>query len=103
MANPILQWTGATKYTDGSDFGPADFAGYELSVDGQPAVALPVAWQTNNEYSFDMSVLGLSFGSHSATLRTVAVNGQRSDPAGPVTFLVVDDRKPAAPTNLRVV
>jgi hypothetical protein len=103
MAELKLQWTGATRYTDGSPFGAADFAGYELSVDGQPAVALPVSFQTSNEYEFDLNVLGLSYGSHSATLRTVAVNGQRSDPTGPVTFLVVDDRKPAAPTNLRVV
>jgi hypothetical protein len=28
MAN-ILQWTGTTKYTDGSDFSAADYAGYE--------------------------------------------------------------------------
>lgn len=98
----VLSWTGTTTYTDGSTFGSADFAGYELSIDGKPAVVLPVAWQTSNQYSFDMAALGLSYGSHSATLRTVAVNGQRSDPAGPVTFLVVDNRKPAAPTNLRV-
>ena len=97
-----LTWTGATSYTDGSPFGAADFAGYELSVDNQPSVALPVSFQTSNEYEFDLDLLSLSYGSHSATLRTVAVNGQRSDPSGAVTFLVADERRPSAPTNLVV-
>lgn len=97
-----LTWTGATTYVDGSPFGAADYAGYELSIDNQPAVALPVSFQTSNQYEFELDLLNLSYGSHSATLRTVAVNGQRSDPSGAVTFLVADTRRPAAPTNLGV-
>lgn len=104
MANPTkLAWEGPTKYTDGSAFGAADFAGFEISVNGQPAVALPVQWQTTNQYEFDIAALGLSFGTHAVNLRTVAVNGQRSDPSATVTFQLADERRPFPPTNLRVV
>lgn len=104
MANPTkIQWTGPSTYTNGNPFGQADHGGYEISVNGAPAVAIPVAWQSNNEYEFDLAALNLGVGSYSVTLRTVAANGQRSVPTNPVTFQIVDERIPNPPTNLRVV
>lgn len=104
MANPTkLTWTGPTTYTDGTPYGAADHAGYEISINGQPAVAVPVAYQVSNQYEFDIALLGVvSYGTYSVTMRTVAANGQRSVPTNPVTFRIDDLRTPNPPTNLAV-
>jgi hypothetical protein len=103
VANPQnILWTGPTTYTDGVPYGQSDHAGYELEINGQPSVAIPVAWRTDNQYS--LPVLGLPHlkqGNNAVRMRTVAANGQVSDWTGVVTFPYLS--VPSVPANFRVV
>jgi hypothetical protein len=102
MANQNIQWTGPTTYTDGVPYTQADHGGYELEINGQTGVAVPVGWNTANQYT--LPVLGLPHlkqGTNAIRMRTVAANGQVSDWTGVVTFPYIS--VPKAPTNLRVV
>jgi hypothetical protein len=102
MANPTnLRWTGPTAYVDGRPFGQADYAGYEVEVNAQPAIAIPSAWAPDNLYSFPVVDLpNLRQGTNAVRLRTVAANGQVSDWSNSVTFPYLS--VPMAPTALVV-
>jgi len=102
VANPItLSWTGPTQYVDGRPYGQADHGGYELEVNGLPAVAIPTAWAADNHYTFPIASLpNLTQGSNALRMRTVASNGQVSDWTGTVTFLYAS--VPQAPTAVAV-
>jgi hypothetical protein len=102
MANPkALSWVGATSYVDGTPFGQADLAGYEVEVNALDAFSIPVAWNVENIYSFPVIDLpNLKQGSNVVRMRTAATNGQVSDWTGPVTFQFVST--PEAPTNVVV-
>lgn len=103
MANPIdIKWTGPTTYVDGRPYGQADHGGYELELNGLPAVAVPTAWNTANLYSLPVAGLpNLTQGDNVVRMRTVAANGQVSDWTGPATFRYLS--VPKAPTALTVV
>lgn len=97
MALKTITWTHDGKYADGSDFTAADFAGFTLSMDGQPAVSVPAAWVApGGVYSAPVDIAA---GKHSMVMYTVAKNGETSDPSG---VLTVDTRKPKSPFGLRV-
>jgi hypothetical protein len=102
-----LSWVGPTTYTDGSAFGSADYAGYEIQVNGEAAVALPLAFNPTNQYVFDVSTLASvqaepgAIRQFTVALRTVARNGQVSDWSQSVQFSL-DLRVPNPPTSLAV-
>lgn len=96
-----LRWTGPTQYTDGRPFGQADHGGYEIEVNGLPAVAIPTAWNVSNEYSFPTQDLpNLRQGDNTVRMRTVAASGQVSDWSNSATFPFLST--PEAPSNVRV-
>lgn len=99
--NPhVFSWTNPTEYTDGSAYTQADNAGYQLILDGAPAVGIPLAWGT----SFDASTLAayqaLKRGSHTAALQVVDTAGEASAPSNSVTFQI--EVPPNPPTNLAI-
>ena len=97
----MLRWTGPTTYTNGLPYGQADHGGYEIEVNGQSAVAIPVAWNVNNQYSFPTEDLPhLRQGANALRMRTVAANGQVSEWTSPVNFPFLST--PEAPTNVTV-
>ena len=94
-----LSWTGPTTYTDGRPYGAADHGGYDVEVNGLPAVSVPVAWNVANTYSFPISDLpNIRQGTNAVRLRTVAANGQVSEWTAAVTFPYLS--VPMAPTNV---
>lgn len=101
MANPTkIKWTPTSKYTDGSTFAAADYAGMELVVDGKPAVAVPVAFGISE---FDIASLALALGAHTVQLATVATNGTKSALSNSATFTLVDTRVPQPPLAVSAV
>lgn len=103
MANPVdLKWTGPTTYTDGRPYGQADHGGYELEINGLPAVAVPAAWNASNQYSLPIAGLpNIKQGANQVRMRTVAANGQVSAYTPVATFQYLSI--PAAPVNLAAV
>lgn len=107
-----LKWTGTTTFTDGSAFTQANLKGYEFAIDGQPAVGIPLGWDNDNQYEFDISsavpaepgkksthsVVMYTVGQLDDALKTVVT----SDPTPPVSF-VVDKRIPNPPTAVAVI
>lgn len=108
MATPVwLDFAAPTKWDDGSPFGQADFVGFTFTVDNAGAVSLPIGWDTDGLYRFDIAtVSSLSFGHHSLTMQTVAkqADGQivTSAPSGVVEFDVDDKRQPLPPFGLAI-
>lgn len=100
MANKFV-WAQPLFNTDGSAFDAAQFAGFELEIDGAPAVSVPVAWQTSGRY--DLPFAGFSFadGNHSARVRVKHVNGQVSAYSNAATFVVA--RVPEAPLEFAAI
>lgn len=98
-----LQWDGPTKNVDGSVFDQTQFAGYELELDGRPSVAIPVAWDSDNKYDFDLRSVGLTFGQHKARIRVVNKTGKVSDFSNQVEFTYADERVPSPPLALTAV
>lgn len=96
-----LSWTGPTTYTDGRPYGAADHGGYEIAINGQSAVAVPMAWNAQNRYTLPLAPLPfITQGNNEATLRTVAANGQASAWTTPITFQYLST--PNAPSALVV-
>ena len=101
MATNLL-WTGPTTYTDGAPYGAADHGGYELELNGVAAIAVPLSWQSNNQYTLPLAGLpNLKQGTNAARLRTVAANGQVSEWTAAVTFPYLSI--PRAPEAVRAV
>lgn len=95
-------WKQPATMNDGSPFTAAMFAGWELVVDGKPAIAIPLVWDGDpqKEYSFDLSELQLTEASHTAYIRTVEKDGDVSAPSPTVTFGY--KKGPTPPLGLRV-
>lgn len=94
-----LTWTGTSQYTDGTPYTQADHGGYEIELNGVVGIAVPVAWSTDNQYTFPLKDLpGVRQGANTVRMRTVAANGTASEytPLVPFTYLSV----PQVPTNL---
>lgn len=101
MSNPhTLSWTNPTTATDGSAYNQAMNAGYQVSLDGQAEVSIPMAWGT----SFDLSTLAafeaLKSGTHTATLANVTTSGIVGVASAPVSFSLAP--VPSAPTGLAI-
>ena len=96
-----LRWNGPTTYEDGLAYGQADHGGYEIEVNGQSAVAVPVAWNSANTYTFPVKDLPhLKQGTNALRMRTVAANGEVSVWTDPTTFSFRST--PKAPTGVVV-
>lgn len=94
-----LNWTGTTQYTDGKPYTQADHGGYEVEVNGVTGIAVPVAWETNNLYTFPIKDLpNIRQGANTVRMRTVAANGTMSEYTPLVTFTYLS--VPQVPTNL---
>lgn len=94
-------WTAPTTYVDGSQFGKADLAGFELQLDDTPAVSVPFAWNDAGKYEFHFDSLELEEGSqHTARVLTVATNGRKSEWSQAVAFTYA--RTPRVPFGLSV-
>lgn len=101
MTNPTkINWTQPQTNEDGSVFDATQFAGFQLLLDGQPAVAIPTAWQTSGVYSFPLASLSLAYGAHTVELQTVAKNGTVSAPSNQASFTLKDERVPKAPLGV---
>lgn len=97
-----LTWVQPLLNDDGSAFDTAQFAGFDIAIDGtMPNVSVPIAWNDAGTYELPLSGLGLGDGQHSWQIRTKAVNGQSSDFVVGPTFSTA--RTPLPPKNLAVV
>lgn len=83
------KWKQPATMNDGSPFTAAQFAGWELIIDGKPAIAVPLTWNGNpdTEYSFDLSELQLTEAAHKLTMRTLEKDGDVSAMSPEVTFI----------------
>lgn len=105
MSGPInpgkLFWTHGGKNTDGSDFDPERFHGWELELNGEAALSIPVGWNQGGEYEAPVASLELAEGDYSARLRLVTVTPEiASDWSGAVSFRI--RKTPEAPRNFSV-
>lgn len=104
MANPtILTWRHDGKNVDESAFTAEQYAGFELELNGQAAVSVPVAFSTEGRYSLPLADLAAvqTTGSYNLRMRTVAKSGAVSAWSEGVSFSM-DFRVPAAPYGLSV-
>lgn len=108
MANPtVIRWQGPTTWSNGDPFTQADYAGYEVAVNGAPAVALPVQWAPSNQYSLELASLAAveaeegEIRNFTVRIRTVASSGSTSDWSAPLSFSL-DLRVPNPPQSLAV-
>ena len=97
----MLSWVNPTQYTDGVTYDAQNQnAGYELDVDSQPAVSIPLQFGT----SFDLTTLAswssLKSGPHTVALAVVTKGGVVGLFSNPATFPF--EAPPMAPTNLVV-
>lgn len=97
--NPTkLTWVNPTTREDGTPYAQGDNAGYEIQIDGQGAVGIPVAWGT----SFDLPTLqayqALKSGTHTLALDAVSKEGLKSNFSAATSFLIAI--RPSPPTNL---
>lgn len=109
----ILKWKAPTTFTDGSAFGQGDFKGFSFDIDGQPAISVPMGWDTDGDYELDITaavapIAPETRATHAVRMYTVAQlsDAQRtivtSDPSAPVSF-TLDQRKPKPPFGVAVV
>lgn len=94
-----LTWVGTTQFTNGAPYTQADHGGYEIELNGVVGIAVPVAWEVDNTYTFPIKDLpGVVQGQNTVRMRTVAANGTPSEytPLVSFTYLPV----PQAPTSL---
>lgn len=97
VSNPtMLKWANPTTYIDGSVYGQADNAGYQINIDAAPAVSIPLAWGTQFDLTTLAAFTALKKGTHSLTLQAVSKGGIASAPSSAATFSV--DIAPSAPT-----
>lgn len=68
--NPeTISWTHGGKNTDGSDFNPSKFGGWQLDLNGQPAMSVPLGWESDGSYQFPIADLELPEGDYRASLQ----------------------------------
>lgn len=104
MAGPLnpttLSWTQPEQNTDGSPFTADQFAGFEVSLNDQPAFVIPSGWDTDGMYEMPLALLALANGPYSLKMRTVNKLGVASDWTEAVSFVL--SPIPKAPFGLRV-
>ena len=67
-------WRAPDTNTDGSPFVKEQYLGFELRVDTDAAVSVPIAWDDDREYSFDFADLDANYapGNHAVSMRVLA-------------------------------
>lgn len=100
MQSHVMSWTNPTADTDGNAYGQADNAGYEVAIDGQPAVSVPLQFGTSFDLGTLASVDVLKAGPHTAALALTSKSGVTGAFSAPVTFS--HNATPQAPTNVTV-
>lgn len=95
-------WKQPPTMEDGSPFTAEMFAGWELIVDDQPAIAVPLQWDGSADtvYEFDLAQLSLTEAPHTLTMRTIERDGDKSPASPQVTFTY--KRVPSPPLVLSV-
>lgn len=90
----VITITHDMRNTDGSDWTAAQFAGFEISFDGKPSVALPAQFAARDAsgvatFTFDAKALGFTLpeGQHTASVVAVDKDGDRSAPTPTLTFV----------------
>lgn len=99
----VLSWSHDGKNTDGSPFTVDQFAGFQLSINDEPAVSIPAAWNDNGKYSMliaDVAALQ-STGTKRVSMAVVNKIGAVSSPSNEVVF-TMDFRTPSRPFGLSV-
>jgi hypothetical protein len=92
-----VKFDNPTKNTDGTAFDAKNnTAGYDVVIDGQPAVSVPVGYATEIDLESLAGFSALKAGKHTVQLDVVSKEGARSDLSAPATFPVVGT--PLAPT-----
>jgi len=83
-----VNWTQPTTMANGDPFTAAMFAGWELSIDDKPAIAVPLVWdgKPDTVYSFDLEALSLTEAVHKLTMRTIEKDGDKSAPSPNLSF-----------------
>lgn len=101
VRNPsVLKWRHDGKNIDGSDFDAAKFGGWQLDLNGEGAVSVPLAWETDGQYEAPIEALELPEGDYTARLRLVTRDGVQSDWSNTVQFEI--RAVPTAPLELSV-
>lgn len=96
MPNPVnLSWRQPLTNEDNSPFDASQFGGYELEINQQPAVAIPIAWNDSGVYQFPIALLELPAGNYTLRLRVVNRDAEASAWSNPASFALV--RVPRSP------
>jgi hypothetical protein len=103
VLNPAaFGWQFANKFSDGTAFTAANYAGTEVQVDGKVVTGLTVPFATDGKYQIPASAFGaLATGTHAWAVRLLATNGTKSALVSGPAF-DVDTRVPADPFGLTV-
>lgn len=75
IKNPTkLTWQHDGRNTDGSQFGAASFAGWEIEIDGEVGLSIPAGWETDGNYELPLNLMPQlsEVGSHNVRMRLVA-------------------------------
>lgn len=103
LNHEAIEWTGPTQNEDGSPFTEDQYGGFEIEIDGAPAVAVPNAWAEDRKYSIPMIDVIPELGVHTIRMRTVAKGGEVSEWTPELKFELKEVRpKPLPPANLAV-
>lgn len=104
MANrTTLSWSHDGRNTDESAFDAAQFAGWELEVNGAPNFSVPAGWETDGAYSVPLAEIDVftKTGNYAVRMRVVNKEGRASAWSNAVSFSL-DFRVPTAPSGLSV-
>lgn len=105
MANPTkLTWRHDGKNTDGSIFDASQFGGWELEINGELAVSVPIGWSDAGVFELpliDLEAIQVT-GDYTLRMRLRHKNGNVSDWSEPASFSM-DFRKPERPFGLSAV
>lgn len=104
MANPTrLTWRHDGRNDDNSAFTADQFGGWELEINGQPVVSVPLGLEQDGVYEMPLADLAAvqRTGSYNLRMRVRSANGNASDWSNTATF-AMDFRQPTAPSGLSV-
>lgn len=97
-----LKWANPTTYIDGTTYGQANNAGYQVSLDSKTPVALPgITWGTQFDLAQLPEYVALKQGNHTIALQCVSKGGIASQLSAVLTF--PREVAPSAPTGLALV
>jgi hypothetical protein len=101
MANPThFTWTQPLVDQGGVLFTQARYNGYEIEINGAPAVSIPVGWDSDGEYSFPIADAVPGYGLFSARIRVLSKDEGPSGFSNAATFVIA--APPVEPQNFSV-